>query len=148
MKLVVQRVKDAKVRVNNETVGEIEEGLLLLIGITHTDSINDINYCAKKVANLRVFEDENQKMNLSVKDIGGKILSISQFTLYGDCKKGNRPSFVEAARPAFAETIYDKFNEVLREEHDLTVETGQFGADMKVDFTNDGPVTIVLESNN
>lgn len=146
MKIVLQRAKQAKVVVDNQVVGQIEKGLLLLVGITHQDTMEDVVYLAEKVANLRIFEDDNQKMNLSVKEVGGDILSVSQFTLYGDCKKGRRPSFSEAARPDFANELYEKFNEELKQKHGIHVETGMFGAMMDVQFTNDGPVTLILES--
>ncbi|MCL2559641.1 MAG: D-aminoacyl-tRNA deacylase [Turicibacter sp.] len=146
MKIVVQRAKKAKVIVDEKTVGEIEHGLMILVGVTHDDTIEDAKFCANKVAKLRIFEDEAGKMNLSVKDVGGGILSISQFTLYGNSEKGNRPSFIEAARPEQAEPMYEQFNELLRSEHGLQVETGVFGAMMDIDFINDGPVTLILES--
>jgi D-tyrosyl-tRNA(Tyr) deacylase len=117
---------------------------MILVGFTDGDSRTDVEQVAKKIAQLRVFEDAEGKMNLSIKDVNGAILSISQFTLYADCRKGNRPSFIQAARPEVAEPLYDYFNEVLRTQHNLQVETGRFGADMKVDFINDGPVTILL----
>jgi D-tyrosyl-tRNA(Tyr) deacylase len=119
---------------------------LLLVGITDGDTQAQADLIAKKVAQLRVFEDAEGKMNLALKDINGAILSISQFTLYADCKKGNRPSFIRAARPETAAPLYDYFNQTLRTLYDLQVETGRFGADMKVDFINDGPVTILLDS--
>lgn len=139
---------NATVRIDGETVGHIESGFMLLVGITHTDTQDDADYIAKKVAQLRVFEDGEEKMNLSIRDIGGAILSISQFTLYGDVRHGNRPSFIQAARPEQAEPLYDYFNNRLRSEYALHVETGRFGADMKVDFINDGPVTILIDSAN
>lgn len=146
MRIVVQRAKNARVIVDEKTVGEIDHGLMLLVGITHDDTVEDINYCAKKVANLRIFDDALGKMNLSIKDVGGGILSISQFTLYGNTEKGNRPSFIGAARSEMAEPLYQQFNKVLQLEHGLQVETGIFGAMMDVDFVNDGPVTLIIES--
>lgn len=146
MRVIVQRTTDAKVIVDGKVTGEIEHGLMLLVGLTHEDSVKDLEYCAKKVANLRIFEDEEGKMNLSVKDVGGAILSVSQFTLYGETKKGNRPSFIEAARPEVAKPLYDQFNQILRENYGLKVETGIFGAMMDVSFTNNGPVTLIVES--
>lgn len=145
MKVVVQRCKAASVTVDNEIIGSIGQGLMLLVGITHDDTEKEAAYLAEKIAGLRIFEDETGKMNLSVTDVGGSILSVSQFTLYGDCRKGKRPSFIAAARPGQAEPLYDRFNEMLREKG-LTVETGQFGALMDVDLTNWGPVTLVLDS--
>ncbi|WP_068779816.1 D-aminoacyl-tRNA deacylase [Paenibacillus sp. GM2] len=145
MKVVLQRCKEAKVTVQGETVGSIGQGLTLLVGITHEDTEKEAAYLAEKIAGLRIFEDEEGKMNLSVTDIGGAILSVSQFTLYGDCRKGKRPSFIAAARPEQAEPLYNRFNEMLRGKG-LVVETGQFGANMDVALTNWGPVTIVLDS--
>jgi len=146
VKVVVQRVKNAKVMVAGETVGEIEKGLLLLVGITHLDLPADLAYCARKIANLRIFADMDGKMNLSVRDVGGRVLSVSQFTLYGDVTSGNRPSYMEAARPEVAEPLYHQFNDLLQSEHGLAVATGVFGAEMAVELTNDGPVTLVIES--
>ena len=146
MRVVVQRARQAKVTVDGKVTGAIEHGLMLLVGITHEDTVKDLEYCAKKVANLRIFEDEQGKMNLSIKEVGGSILSISQFTLYGETKKGNRPSFIEAARPEVAEPLYHQFNEILRETYEIQVETGIFGAMMDVSFTNNGPVTLIVES--
>lgn len=146
MRVVLQRCLRAEVRINREIVGTIGKGFMLLVGITHEDQKSDAEWLAKKVAGMRVFEDEDGKMNLSLQEVGGAILSISQFTLYGDCKKGNRPSFIQAARPEQASPLYDYFNKILREQYGLHVETGRFGADMKVDFINDGPVTLLLDS--
>lgn len=146
MRVVVQRARQAKVTVDGKVTGAIEHGLMLLVGITHEDTMKDLEYCAKKVANLRIFEDEQGKMNLSIKEVGGSILSISQFTLYGETKKGNRPSFIEAARPEVAEPLYHQFNQILRETYEIQVETGIFGAMMDVSFTNNGPVTLIVES--
>jgi len=146
MRVVVQRCSRAEVRIDNTPVGRIRQGFLLLVGITDTDTQSDADLLAKKVAQLRVFEDPEGKMNLSLRDIDGAILSISQFTLYADCRKGNRPSFIRAARPEQASPLYDYFNDTLRTMYGLHVETGRFGADMKVDFINDGPVTILLDS--
>lgn len=145
MKVVLQRSKEASVAVNGEIVGEIQKGFVLLVGITHTDTIEDVKYVAKKIAELRIFEDEDGKMNRSILEKGGEILSISQFTLYADTKKGRRPSFIEAARPEVAKPLWESFNEELRQ-YGLTVETGIFGAEMKVSLVNDGPVTIIVES--
>ena len=145
MKLVVQRVKNAKVDVEGKTVGEIGEGLLVLCGITHTDTKAEADYLARKLTNLRIFHDENEKMNLSVKDIKGKLLIISQFTLYADTvSSGNRPSFTNAAKPDMANNLYEYFLEKCIEQ-EVPVEHGIFGADMKVSLLNDGPVTIILE---
>lgn len=146
MRIVVQRCSRAEVRIDGQVVGRIGTGFMVLVGITDGDTRAEADLLAKKVAQMRVFEDVEGKMNLALKDVDGAILSISQFTLYADCKKGNRPSFIRAARPEMAEPLYDYFNDVLRTQYGLQVETGRFGADMKVDFVNDGPVTIVLDS--
>ena len=145
MRVVVQRCSRAEVRIDGQLVGKIGKGFMLLVGITDGDTQSEADRLAKKVAQMRVFEDSEGKMNLALKDVGGAILSISQFTLYADCRKGNRPSFIRAARPETAMPLYDYFNQRLRE-YGLNVETGHFGADMKVDFINDGPVTILLDS--
>ena len=146
MRIVVQRCTRAEVRIAGTVVGKIGQGFMLLVGITDTDTTADADLLAKKIAQLRVFEDPDGKMNLAIADVGGAILSISQFTLYADCRKGNRPSFIRAARPEQASPLYDYFNETLRTTYGLTVETGRFGADMQVDFINDGPVTILLDT--
>ena len=146
MRIVVQRCTRAEVRIAGTVVGKIGQGFMLLVGITDTDTTADADLLAKKIAQLRVFEDPDGKMNLALGDIGGAILSISQFTLYADCRKGNRPSFIRAARPEQASPLYDYFNQTLRTTYGLTVETGRFGADMQVDFINDGPVTILLDT--
>ena len=145
MKLVIQRVKEASVKVDENIVGKIDNGFLVLIGITHTDTKENADYLAKKLCNLRVFEDENGKMNLNIKAVNGKLLLVSQFTLYAECEKsGNRPSFSDAARPEIAEPLYEYFCEKCKEEG-IDVEKGIFGADMKVSLLNDGPVTIIME---
>ena len=146
MKIVLQRCSRAEVRIDGEITGKIGHGFVVLVGITHSDTRENADFLAKKTAGMRVFEDAEGKMNLSLAEVGGQILSISQFTLYGNARKGNRPSFVEAARPEVAEPLYDYFNQVLREQYGLQVETGRFGANMQVDFVNDGPVTIIVES--
>lgn len=145
MKLVVQRVLNAQVDVDGKTVGKIDTGFMVLCGITHEDTEKEADVLARKLCNLRVFEDENGKMNLSLKDVGGELLIISQFTLYADTmSSGNRPSFIAAARPEKAEPLYEYFLEKCRQEN-IKVEKGIFGADMKVSLVNDGPVTIILE---
>ncbi|MFD2612610.1 D-aminoacyl-tRNA deacylase [Paenibacillus gansuensis] len=145
MRVVLQRSKEAAVSVEGIKVGAIERGLVLLVGVTHEDTEQDVRYLADKVAGLRIFDDEEGKMNLSVQDIGGQILSISQFTLYGDCRKGRRPNFMAAARPDPAREIYELFNDRLRS-LGLIVETGEFGAMMEVSLVNWGPVTLILDS--
>lgn len=146
MRVILQRTARAEVKIDGAVVGKIGKGFMLLVGVTHGDTEADADWIAKKVAGMRVFEDNEGKMNLALKDVGGEILSISQFTLYADCVKGNRPSFINAARPETAEPLYEYFNKQLSETYGLHVETGRFGADMKVDFVNDGPVTIILDS--
>lgn len=145
MRVVVQRSKSAQVTVAGEITGQINKGLVLLVGVTHEDKNEDAVYLADKIINLRIFEDSSEKMNLSLLDVGGDILSVSQFTLYGDCRKGRRPNFMGAAKPDHALQIYEAFNHILREKG-VHVETGQFGAMMDVELTNDGPVTLILES--
>ena len=145
MKLVVQRVKVASVKVDGKTVGETGGGLLVLIGVSHDDNATDAAFLAKKTINLRIFDDADGVMNCSVLDAGGAILAVSQFTLYGDCKKGNRPSYIEAAGPEKARELYDEFVRQLRC-FGLRVETGIFQAEMDVSLVNDGPVTLILES--
>ncbi len=145
MKLVVQRSKEARVIVEGSVVGEIERGLVVLVGVAHGDTEKDAKHLAGKVANLRIFEDGEGKMNHSVKDLAAEILSVSQFTLYADCRKGRRPNFMAAARPEEAEPIYRAFNQYLREEG-LIVAEGRFGAMMDVSLTNWGPVTLIMES--
>lgn len=145
MRAVVQRVDKAKVTVDGKIVGEISRGLMVLVGVVEGDTEKDVQYLADKVTGLRIFEDEAEKMNLSVKDIGGEILSVSQFTLYGDCRKGKRPSFDKAAKPETAIVLYEKFNELCRQQN-IKVETGVFGAHMLVELSNNGPVTILLDS--
>jgi len=145
VRVVLQRSLQAKVEVNGEVTGQIEKGYVLLVGITHEDTKEDVRYVAEKVANLRLFEDQDGKMNRSIFEEGGSILSISQFTLYGDTRKGRRPSFSEAAKPDVAKPLWDFFNEELRR-LELHVETGVFGAMMDVSLLNDGPVTLIVES--
>lgn len=145
MRVVIQRVKNASVEIDNKVNGKINTGFLVLLGIASTDTKQDVDYLVKKVVNLRVFSDENDKMNLALKDINGELLIISQFTLYGNCKDGNRPSFIEAAKPDVAIPLYEYFVEECRKQISV-VETGVFGADMKVSLLNDGPVTIIIES--
>lgn len=144
MRIVIQRVNRANVKIAGKIVGQIERGLLLLVGLENGDNCEVIKKAATKIAKMRIFEDENGKTNLAIKDIGGQILSVSQFTLLADTKKGNRPSFVHAMRPPESAELWQKFNKEL-EKQGLTVETGEFGADMKVDLENDGPFTIVLD---
>lgn len=145
MRAVIQRSKQAHVKVAGETIGKIDTGLVILLGITHQDTEQDIDTLVNKIIHLRIFEDEENKLNLSLKDTAGSILSISQFTLYADVRKGRRPSFVKAAHPDKAASLYDLFNEKLRQEG-IHVETGQFGAMMDVQLINDGPVTIIMET--
>ncbi len=145
MRLLIQRAAKGSVSIDGKTVGRTGKGLVVLVGVTHTDTEADAEYLANKCVNLRIFTDENGKMNLSLLDIGGGMLAISQFTLYGDCVKGRRPGFDLAARPELAEPLYEKFVELVRN-MGVSVETGRFGADMMVEIHNDGPVTFLLES--
>lgn len=144
MKFVIQRVKNAQVDIDNKTIGKIDNGFLVLIGITHTDTKEIADYLIKKLINLRVFGDENGKMNLSLNEIDGSLLLVSQFTLYSDCSSGNRPSFTEAAKPELANKLYEYIVNECKKKISK-VQTGIFGADMKVSLINDGPVTIILE---
>jgi len=145
MKIVVQRVKRASVKVKNSITGKIDQGLLLLVGIHESDTKKEIDWCCNKVSKLRIFEDEEGKMNRSVQDTGGGILVVSQFTLYGDTRKGTRPSFIEAAKPEIAEPLYDYMVSRFKEITDLNIQEGIFGAMMDVELINDGPVTIIVE---
>lgn len=145
MRAVVQRVKSASVSIEEETVGQIEQGFMVLLGIHEEDTQEDVEYLVKKVSKARVFEDENGKMNLSIDAVHGSILSISQFTLYAETKKGNRPSFIKAARPETAVPLYEAFNQGLRQQG-IDVVTGEFGDDMQISLVNDGPVTIIYDT--
>lgn len=146
MKVVVQRVSMAKVEVNNTVVGKIDNGFLLLLGVGESDTIDDIDWLVRKLSGMRIFNDDDGKMNKSIVDVNGSFLCISQFTLYASTKKGNRPSFINAAKPDLAIPLYEQFCSRLSEFSKLSVETGIFGADMKVTLINDGPVTIIIDS--
>lgn len=145
MRLVIQRVNHAGVQVSGKEIASCGKGLLVLLGVTHDDSMEDVEYCASKTLGLRIFEDEDEKMNLSIQDIQGEILVVSQFTLYGDIRKGRRPSFVNSAKPDKANELYEEYVKYLQKEN-IPVSTGQFGADMQVELINDGPVTILVDS--
>ncbi|WP_080146393.1 D-aminoacyl-tRNA deacylase [Marinilactibacillus piezotolerans] len=145
MRLVIQRVSEASVKINQETVGAIGKGFMILVGVGLEDTEADVEYLVRKVSKMRIFEDEEGKINRSIDQVKGSILSISQFTLYADTKKGNRPSFTSSAKPDLAVPLYEKFNTSLEAEG-IRVETGQFGEDMKVSLINDGPVTIIIDS--
>ncbi len=146
MRVLIQRVTKASVKVEGKTIGAITNGLLLLVGITHSDTEKDVKWLAKKILNLRIFEDDEGKMNRSLLDVGGSILSVSQFTLYGDARKGNRPGFGQAAPPEEAQKTYAMFVDSLKQTGKVIVETGKFAAYMQVELINDGPVTLLLES--
>ena len=146
MKIIIQRVKKAQVSIEGQVYGQIQQGLLLLVGVGPEDQQEDMDYAVRKLVNMRIFSDDEGKMNLSVKDIQGEILSISQFTLFADTKKGNRPAFTGAAKPDMAEAFYQDFNQKLAQE--VPVQTGIFGSDMQVELINDGPVTIILDTKN
>jgi D-tyrosyl-tRNA(Tyr) deacylase len=147
MRVVIQRVKHASCTIDGVIHGKINSGFLVLLGVSSTDSKQDVDYLVKKVCNLRIFEDENGKMNLPLSSVNGELLIISQFTLYGDCSQGNRPSFIEAAKPDVAIPLYEYFVDECKKQISV-VETGIFGADMKIELLNDGPVTILIDSNN
>jgi D-tyrosyl-tRNA(Tyr) deacylase len=148
MRAVIQRVSSADVKVNQQIVGAINHGLLVLLGITHTDTEKDMDYLIKKILQLRIFNDEHGVMNLSVQDIIGELLIVSQFTLYADTKKGNRPSYQDAAKPEHAKALYEQFIIKIKQYYNGKIATGIFGADMKVQILNDGPVTITIDTNN
>lgn len=144
MRVVVQRVKHASVTIENQVYNSIEKGFLLLVGITDEDTVEIVEKIANKVVDLRIFDDADGKMNLGIEEVNGAILSISQFTLYGDCKKGRRPSFTKAARPEIANPLYEKFNKIMAKR--ISVKPGIFGAEMLIDLCNDGPITLILDS--
>ena len=146
MKVVLQRVKSASVTIEDVVVGAINQGYLLLVGVGPDDTKDDVQYLARKISGMRIFSDETGKMNLSIHQVNGSVLSISQFTLFADTKKGNRPSYTSAANPELAKSLYEELNVLLRDEHGIVVETGVFGADMQVSLVNDGPVTILLDT--
>ena len=146
MRVVVQRVSQSNVKVSGEIIGEINEGLMVLVSFVDEDNDTDLGWMTKKIINLRIFNDDEGKMNRSVQDIGGDILLISQFTLHGSTKKGNRPSFIKAAKPDFANVMYERFIKVLEQSLGKEIQTGEFGGDMKVCLVNDGPTTIIIDS--
>jgi len=148
MKVVIQRVKSASVEVDEVTISSIQKGLLILLGITHTDDEEDVNWLTNKVANLRIFNDDDGVMNKSLLDVGGEVIVVSQFTLHASTKKGNRPSYMDAAKPDVAIPLYKSFAEKLSKAMGQKVQTGEFGTDMKVELINDGPVTILMDSKN
>ncbi|MFJ8452006.1 D-aminoacyl-tRNA deacylase [Aerococcus viridans] len=146
MRIIVQRVSQANVAIDEKVVGEINKGFVLLVGVHDEDTPETVAYMARKIANMRIFADEDDKLNLNIDQVSGEILSISQFTLYARTKKGNRPSFIDAAKPDHGDKMYQLLNETLRNEYGLKVAEGEFGADMQVSLINDGPVTIILDS--
>ena len=146
MRVVVQRVSQSNVKVSGEIIGEINEGLMVLVSFVDEDNDTDLDWMTKKIINLRIFNDDEGKMNRSVQDIGGDILLISQFTLHGSTKKGNRPSFIKAAKPDFANVMYERFINILEQSLGKKIQTGEFGGDMKVSLVNDGPTTIIIDS--
>lgn len=145
MKALIQRVLESKLEIEGNEYSKIKKGFLVLLGVTHEDTEEDMKVLAEKICKLRVFEDENEKMNLSINDVGGALHIVSQFTLYADCHHGNRPSFINAAKPDYANELYEKFIKYCKEDLNMEVATGSFGADMKITLVNDGPVTIMLE---
>ena len=146
MRVVVQRVSQSNVKVSGEVIGEIKEGLMVLVSFVDEDNDTDLDWMTKKIINLRIFNDDEGKMNRSVQDVGGDILLISQFTLHGSTKKGNRPSFIKAAKPDIANVMYEKFIKILEQSLGKEIQTGEFGGDMKVSLINDGPTTIIIDS--
>lgn len=148
MRIVIQRVSRASVKVADETVGKIDNGLLVFLGISHDDQEEDVHWLAKKLMNLRIFNDDEGKMNLSLNDVDGEVLMVSQFTLHASTKKGNRPSFVKSANPNLGKRLYDYFIDYLNKEYKISVATGVFGAMMEIELLNDGPVTIIMDSKN
>ena len=146
MRVVVQRVSQSNVKVSGEVIGKIKEGLMVLVSFVDEDNDTDLGWMTKKIINLRIFNDNEGKMNRSVQDVGGDILLISQFTLHGSTKKGNRPSFIKAAKPDFANFMYERFIKVLEQSLGKEIQTGEFGGDMKVSLVNDGPTTIIIDS--
>ena len=148
MKVVIQRVSEARVKVSDKIISEIKLGFLILLGVEKSDSKEDINWLVSKILNLRVFSNDELKMNLSIKDVNGEIIVVSQFTLHAKTKKGNRPSYIKAANPEQAEPLYEEFISQLKNESAVSVQSGVFGANMQVDIVNDGPVTIIIDSKN
>ena len=148
MRVVVQRVRQSNVKVSGEVIGEIKEGLMVLVSFVDEDNDTDLDWMTKKIINLRIFNDDEGKMNRSVQDVAGDILLVSQFTLHGSTKKGNRPSFIKAAKPDFANVMYERFIKVLEQTLGKEIQTGEFGGDMKVSLINDGPTTIIIDSRN